>query len=371
MKNVTTQEIIEAKIQFIKETTDEIKKDVEKISGSNNLPEDKVVIKQTPNPHQTIHSLTQEDLSSLETPQVDGKTSLLANGFLNSQQHNKQTVALTQIAEAKKKIENNKTVQSVKESASMLDLKPEKIEIEHSSKETEKVSEQKADLTDRRTKENQLMMMQNSRGVNRFLLDKNNLEKNNLEKNNNDMKLINEGIQKNTLEGIEQKEKNIVLNVPQNVVESIQNKIIGAQQKMGNFMSEVARNMYLNYKPPFTALRMNLNPENLGTIAIVMRASKTDNNNVTVSMNLSSNSTMEAFVENKAALQNALQRQLGESSNVTLNFDMQDNQSNSQFNQSNQNNGNSQYQSESTGASSEDSQNILVEEEGTEELNYM
>ena len=45
-------------------------------------------------------------------------------------------------------------------------------------------------------------------------------------------------------------------------------KIIGAKQQMVTVMSDIARQMYENYKPPVTAFRINLNPTELGSIAI-------------------------------------------------------------------------------------------------------
>ena len=237
----------------------------------------------------------------------------------------------------------------------MLDLKLDKIDVEH----TDKNGEIKVDLIDKKGKESQLLMMQN-RGLNRFLIDKD------INNNSSQNSILTEQIESVQEDNVSKKEKNITLNVPQNVVETIQSKIIGAQQKVGSFMSEVARNMYLNYKPPFTSFRMNLNPANLGSIAVVMRASKTDNS-VNVSMNMNNSSTMEVFAENKAALQTALQRQLGDDSNVTLNFDMQ-NSSSEQFGESNQNNSSGTQFSASN--SSEESTTI-IEEENTEELNYM
>jgi hypothetical protein len=240
----------------------------------------------------------------------------------------------------------------------MLDLNIEKVDVEHSDK-SGKV--EKIDILSKQDKESQLQMIQ-SRGLSRFIMEKNNTEHNNKFMNN-----ITEANKISEQDADTQKEKNIILNVPQPVAETIQSKIIGAQQKVGSFMSEVARNMYLNYKPPFTAFRMNLNPANLGSIAVVMRASKTDNS-ISVNMNMNNNSTMEVFAENKTALQTALQKQLGDSSNVTLNFDMQDG-TGEQFGESNQNS-NSNRQN-NTSNTSEESTNTIIEEENTEELDYM
>jgi len=153
----------------------------------------------------------------------------------------------------------------------------------------------------------------------------------------------------------------VELSVPRDVIQNLQTKIIGAQQKLSGFMSEVARNMYLNYKPPVTAFRVNLNPANLGSISIIMKANKIDNS-LTVSMNLSNSNTMESFVENKAMLQNAIQKQFSESSNVSIDFGMQNQNSENSFNQFNQNNNQNSNQnnedSDMTNENTEEEQEI-------------
>ena len=157
------------------------------------------------------------------------------------------------------------------------------------------------------------------------------------------------------------------MSVPKDIAQNLQNKIIGAQQKMGSFMSEVARNMYLNYKPPVTAFRVNLNPANLGTISIMMKANKVDNS-LSVSMNLSNSNTMEAFTENKVALQSAIQRQFNETSNVTINFNMQDQNSENEFSQFNQNSKDNKQNQEQ----SDDLESANIEEQEIIETNdYM
>jgi len=239
----------------------------------------------------------------------------------------------------------------------MLEINPYKIEVNHKRGQSRK----QINLLDQKNKESQLMMMQN-RTFNRILIDKETITANNKEMV--DLQNTEKTKQNDTV----QKEKNITVNVPQNVIETMQSKIIGAQQKVGNFMSEVARNMYLNYKPPFTAFKMNLNPANLGSIAVVMRANRTDRS-VSVSMNMDNTSTANIFADNKAALQTALQKQLGDGSTVTLNFESQGGGTNEQFGQSSQNN-DSQSQNNST-KPSEESTNPNIEEENTEDLDYM
>jgi len=128
----------------------------------------------------------------------------------------------------------------------------------------------------------------------------------------------------------------VELMVSSNVNQTMETKIIGAKQQLGSMMSEVARNMYLNYKPPVTAFKMNINPSNLGNISIVMKTNKTDKS-MSISMNMSSANTLEVFAENKIILQSALQKNFGDNtSNVSLDFNMQSDSSSQSFEQSKQ-----------------------------------
>ncbi|MEA3383259.1 MAG: flagellar hook-length control protein FliK, partial [Campylobacterota bacterium] len=308
-----------------------------------------------------INSQLKESKQSLKDP-------LLASSFLSSQNKLKEMVSQQQVVNAKKNIDDNKTLNSVKESANMLDLNADDPTVE------EKKSERSQQIIENLNKKE--AKVQSSSIVDKMVLN-NKLDSSNSNNSNNAAEKstpMDNEIRKVETTRVEEpqnskvKETVVVVNVPADVTQSIQSKIIGAQQKVGNFMSEVARNMYLNYKPPVTAFRMNLNPENLGNISIVMRSNKADNS-LTVSMNMSSSSTMEAFVDNKSSLQTALQRNLNDSSNVLLNFDMQGESSDSNRGQTNQEN------SSSRGREDTIDNNISNEEEIEELLdnneNYM
>ncbi|MDY3200140.1 MAG: hypothetical protein RBQ84_04230, partial [Arcobacter sp.] len=65
-----------------------------------------------------------------------------------------------------------------------------------------------------------------------------------------------------------------VVNVNSPIAYNIHSKIIGAKQQMATMMSDIARQMYENYKPPVTVFRINLNPLELGSIAIMMKNDK-------------------------------------------------------------------------------------------------
>ncbi len=294
----------------------------------------------------------------------DAKNTLMANGFLNDQETIKEQTSLHQVSNAKKNIEDKKSVVSIKQSAEMLDLNPDEISIENMGSK----GETKAELFAKNNTEfNQSFFQQKS--LNKMIIDNETYAKESVSKEVVS-KAQTESTSNSPVSDVAKataKEATVTLNVPQNVVETIQSKIIGAQQKMGSFMSDVARNMYLNYKPPFTAFRMSLNPANLGSISVMMRASKADNS-ITVSMNMNNSNTMEAFADNKVALQNALQKQLGEGSNVSLNFGMQNDNTNSPDNFSENNSGNSKQNSSKN-------ENIVTHieevENETEDSNYM
>jgi hypothetical protein len=128
-----------------------------------------------------------------------------------------------------------------------------------------------------------------------------------------------------------------VVNVNSPIAYNIHSKIIGAKQQMATMMSDIARQMYENYKPPVTVFRINLNPLELGSIAIMMKNDK--NNALTISMNVSNNTTLDALVDNQNVLRNSLNKTFDENTKFNLDFS-----SSNQNNNQSSNNQNSQYQ---------------------------
>ena len=127
-------------------------------------------------------------------------------------------------------------------------------------------------------------------------------------------------------------------------------------------MSDVAKNMYLNYKPPVTAFRINLNPLNLGSIAITMKSNKATNS-ISVSLNMSQNSTMETFTDNKNVLQNALNKMFTSDTSFNLNFSMQGDDSNNNFEQFKEEQKNKNTQSQNLETNDEIEQKQEIEQE--------
>ncbi len=143
----------------------------------------------------------------------------------------------------------------------------------------------------------------------------------------------------------------VALNVPQNIAMSIQSKIIGARQQMSSMMSDIARTMYENYKPPVTAFRINLFPAQLGTIAILMKNDR-DSGGLNISLNISNSSTLEAFIDNETGLKSALLKTFESESEFNLDFNSDDASQNSSSN-------NQQEQQASTRRESFSSNEIL------------
>lgn len=298
-------------------------------------------------------------LNSMDKNTQDTKNPLLATMFLNSQKTEKEKTSMIQIKDAKNNIIENKTVEAVKQSASKLNLKVEDSEVSQEGDEIKK----DIPLVKKDDKNSNILF--ENKNLNRIFINQK-AELNTTRVEQNPVILT----AKETSEIIEKDKKSVEvveISVAKEAVQVLQNKIIGAQQKMGSFMSEVARNMYLNYKPPVTALRVNLNPANLGTISIIMKANKVDNS-LSVSMNLSNSNTMESFIENKAVLQNAIQRQFNESSNLTIDFGMQDHNSDNNFNEHFNENNNSNTNGNNSENNTEEN---IEEQEIVENNDYM
>lgn len=128
------------------------------------------------------------------------------------------------------------------------------------------------------------------------------------------------------------------LNVNAQAAQTIQSRIIGARQQMSSMMSDIAREMYTNYKPPVTAFRLNLQPAHLGSIAIMIKSDR--ESTISISMNMSSSATLDAINENQSSLRSALMKTFGEDNNFSLDFGMQDQNPNQQDQESNENNQN-------------------------------
>jgi len=323
---------IENKVEVIKEVLSDIKEDIANI----------VVVKTTDiqndqtgsyNENRPTSNNTINTLAHGATNIDDSKTPFLASVYLNTQKNLQEKTSMVQINDAKNTILEKKTLQSVKESGQKLDLNIEEVDVD-STKEVGKKIESTPTAISKDTTPNPNLM--NNRSLSQVLFNQR-IESTQLIKEQSLAVAQQETVLKSTLSNAadEKVVDTMEIVVSKDTAEILQTKIIGAQQKVSSFMSDVARNMYLNYKPPVTAFRVNLNPANLGSISIIMKSNKVDNT-LSVSMNLSNSNTMEAFTENKAILQNAILRQFNDTPNVSIDFGMQDQSFENSFSQSQQ-----------------------------------
>ncbi|MDD2697806.1 MAG: flagellar hook-length control protein FliK [Arcobacteraceae bacterium] len=253
-------------------------------------------------------------LATLEDP----KGQFGANVFLSNQKVQAELLSKQKLHETKEILTTGEnTVKTVKKAAETLDLKANKIEV-HSEEESPLTTLKQSNL-----KSNELEIKSQQSFLNRIFLQK---ESNNqIEDKVSEIKTAEKDTNKTA--------KDVVVTVERSLVETFTTKVIASKQAMGSFMSDVARNMYLNYKPPVTAFKINLDPLNLGSITIMMRNNKSENS-LSISLNMSQNGTLDTFNDNKSTLQNALVKVFNQSeANISLDFGMQNDNSNQEFEQ--------------------------------------
>lgn len=165
--------------------------------------------------------------------------------------------------------------------------------------------------------------------------------------------------------------QNIVqIQVQDSNVNTFESKIVGAKQQMNMLMSDVAKAVYDNYKPPINAFRISLNPGALGQIAIVLKNNSASN--LDVGMSMTNSATLEAFIDNQTILKNSIAKNFGENTSINLNFSLNnDTQLSSDFGSFSQNSGNNKQHSSNFGNTN--NKKIVINEEMAQdsEKSYM
>ncbi len=288
------------------------------------------------------------------TKEPKTKDEMSASMFLSSQKKSSQIDQMQKIVDSKEVLEESKNIAGVEKSAKILELDASEIELEIEDKPKEIAK---------------IVPTQKTQSISKGLHTTYNLvDKMVMINNNNNLSEQEKIIQLESLSTKDIATKDVVkkenikevieLNVSNSVAQVMHTKIIGARQQLGTFMSEVARNMYLNYKPPLTAFRMNLNPANLGSISIVMKSNKVEKS-MNITMNMTNNNTLEAFSDNKTSLQSALQRTFTDSStDISLDFGMQSDTSSQSF---------EQFKQEQQQNQADENDNLIVEQHESEE----
>src|SRR5574344_35402 len=226
-----------------------------------------------------------------------------SNIFLAEQKNSLNNQLLFNKNKAVNILKNASTIEDIEKSANILDLDANNLEVEQniSSESLNDLSVDEKEILDRKNILNSILNEKNIRSV-----DVRNLITNSIE--------ASKALLEDTINILDDK----ILDIQPNLVNSIQSKIVGAKQQMASMMSDVARQMYENYKPPVTVFRMNLNPGDLGTISVLMKQDKSSG--LTINMSVSNIATLELLMENQNMLRNSLAKTFNDSANFNLDF---------------------------------------------------
>ena len=228
---------------------------------------------------------------------------LASNIFLADQKNSLNNQLLFNKNEAVNILKNASGIEDIEKSANILDLNANNLEVEQniSSENLTDLSVDEKEILDRKNILNSILNEKDVRSV-----DVRNLITNSIE--------ASKTLLEDTINIVDDK----VLDIQSNLVNSIQSRIVGAKQQMASMMSDVARQMYENYKPPVTVFRMNLNPGDLGTISVLMKQDKSSG--LTINMSVSNIATLELLMENQNMLRNSLAKTFNDSANFNLDF---------------------------------------------------
>lgn len=243
-----------------------------------------------------------------------------SNIFLAEQKNSLNNQLLFNKNEAVNILKNASSIEDIEKSANILDLDANNLEVEQniSSESLNDLSVDEKEILDRKNILNSILNEKNIRS-----LDVRNLITNSIE--------ASKALLEDTINILDDK----ILDIQPNLVNSIQSRIVGAKQQMASMMSDVARQMYENYKPPVTVFRMNLNPGDLGTISVLMKQDKSSG--LTINMSVSNIATLELLMENQNMLRNSLAKTFNDSANFNLDFSKGEGGQNQGDSSSNQN----------------------------------
>jgi len=306
--------------------TEDTKNKSEKIKVKNNTNKKSLLDNLVNNIKQ--NKLTKKENLELNTEdKIQIKDKLNAKTFL-SNQNTKATII------SKQHIEKSKNIlldESTKDAKSKIINSAKTLEL--GAKSVELVSEEKSIVDIKNINKIDSKVQEQNTFLNKVLFKQAlNMQHNNTIQNIQIDKKINE--LENSSKEIKTEDIQVKENSAQTAIQNITNKIISARQNMKSFMSDIARKMYENYKPPVTAFKINLNPAHLGSISITLKSEKSTNS-ISISMSASQGSTLEVLEGAKSLLQNSLQKTFDSQNSFSLDFSQQDNQSNMQDNQNN------------------------------------
>jgi hypothetical protein len=239
--------------------------------------------------------------------------------YLGSQKNQVNNQSLFNKNEAITTLKEGTSIQAVKTSAEILELGLENIEVEQTVENKLDIKKSNVEIVDRKNLIDNILSQKNVKSEEIKHLITQSVE-------------ASKALMENNITIAE----DTIVNVNSPLSYNIQSKIIGAKQQMATMMSDIARQMYENYKPPVTAFRINLNPTELGSIAILMRNDK--NSGLSIMMSVSNSVTLDTLMGNQEVLKNSLNKTFDESTKFNLDFSSsnQDSNNSSSNNQANQ-----------------------------------
>ncbi|QKF59945.1 flagellar hook-length control protein FliK [Aliarcobacter lanthieri] len=272
---------------------------------------------------QLIKESSVKDITTNIDKASDVKVSkdVTSNMFLAEQKNVVNNQLLFNKNEAVKILDNASSLEDIEKSATILDLEASDLEVDQdiTKEDLEKLKFNDREIQERKNILNSLLNEKDIRSV-----DIKNLITNSIE--------ASKALLSNTLTV----QDDVVIDVQPSLVNSIESRIIGAKQHLSTMMSDIARQMYENYKPPVTAFRMNLNPTDLGSISILMKQDKISG--LSITMSISSLATLELLMDNQNMLRNSLVKTFSDSSNFNLDFTSSQNSNQNQSSNSNSQN---------------------------------
>ncbi len=262
-------------------------------------------------------NITNDIITESSTKQIESED-LITNIYLGSQKNQFNNQSLFNKKEAVTLLKEGSSVEAIKVSAEMLELGLENIDIQQTKDNKLEIKKTSIDVVDRKKLIENLLAQKNVKSdeIKNLITQSVEASKALLE---NELTLAEDGM----------------VNVNSPLSYNIQSKIIGARQQMATMMSDIARQMYENYKPPVTAFRINLNPTELGSIAILMKNDK--NSGLSISMNVSNSVTLDTLIENQNVLKNSLNKTFNENTKFDLDFTSSNENGNNQSSNSQDN----------------------------------
>ncbi|WP_428028589.1 hypothetical protein [Arcobacter sp.] len=268
-------------------------------------------------------NLSLEELLKNNNEQLDvakSKNDLLTNIYMSSQKKSIDNKNLEIKHEGVQLAKNATSTKDIENSAKVLNLGLEKVEVKIEKPVEQQIETKLSSTFDR------LVILKNSSDNS---------------KNSKEQHPKKEGgsflVQGKIFDDELKDSKLVNLTVSSAAAQTIQNRIIGARQQMAAMMSDMARVMYENYRPPVTAFRINLNPSSLGTIAVIIR-NEQRNNSLSISMKATNSSTKESLMDNQTVLKDSLFKSFaGDATSFDLDFSDFDNSESFSDNQNMQN----------------------------------